>query len=350
MTTSNAVSIGAAAVFGLTACGFWHGAQAQSVEEFYKGKTISMYIGTGSSSGAVGSYPRNIAPVIKAHIPGNPTLVVSNMPGAGGVKLANFISSVGPQDGTAWAFITRGFLLAPLLKIKGADFDPTKFNWIGSPARTVSVGAVWTTSTNVRTLEDAMKTEVVLGATSPAQDTSVFPRALNALLGTKFKVVTGYKSVGEVDLAMEKGEVQGKVGFTWNSLNSGRSATWVKDKVVTILVQFGLERQPDIPANVPVALDLMKTAEDRQVLEVIIGPGAMGYPSFMGPGVPADRVAAIRAAYVATMKDPAFVDVIKRQQLDLDPISAAELTKTVKTIYEKPAAAVERARKLIPAG
>lgn len=323
-------------------------ARAESVEDFYKGKTITMYIGTGSSSGAVGSYPRNISQVIKDHIPGAPTLVVSNMPGAGGIKLATYIESIGPQDGTAWAFITRGFLLAPLLQIKGADFDPTKFNWIGSPARTVSVGAVWTSSTPVRTLQDALKTEVVLGATSPAQDTSVFPRTLNALLGTKFKVVTGYKSVGEVDLAMEKGEVQGKVGFTWNSLNSGRSASWVKDKVVTILVQFGMERQPDIPANVPLAIDLVKSPEDRQVLEVIIGPGAMGYPSFMGPKVPEDRVTAIRAAYVKTMKDPAFIDLIKKQQLDLEPISAEELTKTVKAIYNKPKAAIERARQLIP--
>lgn len=348
MTTSKRFAPAAIIVANTIAISLACPAHAESVQDFYKGKTITMYIGTGSSSGAVGSYPRNISQVIKDHIPGAPTLVVSNMPGAGGIKLATYIDAIGPQDGTAWAFITRGFLLAPLLQIKGADFDPTKFNWIGSPARTVSVGAVWTSSTQVRTLNDALTTEVVLGATSPAQDTSVFPRTLNALLGTKFKVVTGYKSVGEVDLAMEKGEVQGKVGFTWNSLNSGRSATWVKDKIVTILVQFGMEKQPEIPADVPLALDLVKSPEDRQVLEVIIGPGAMGYPSFMGPNVPQDRIAAIRAAYVATMKDPTFVDLIKKQQLDLEPISADELTKTVKAIYNKPQAAIERARQLIP--
>jgi tripartite-type tricarboxylate transporter receptor subunit TctC len=245
---------------------------AQTVEEFYRGKTIMMYIGTGEGTGAVSSYPRTIAPFLRKYIPGNPNIVVSHMPGAGGIKAANFIYGIAPQDGTAWGFITRGFLLAPLLKYPGVQFDPTRFNWIGSPARTVSIGAVWTASTDVRTIQDAMQKEVIVGATSVGQDTGVFPNALNQLIGTKFKVVTGYKSVGAVDLAMEKGEVQGKVGVTWNSLNSGRSANWVKDKTVTVLVQLGTTKDPDIPADVPLALDLAKTPEDRQVLELLCAP------------------------------------------------------------------------------
>src|SRR5436190_19908322 len=299
-------------------------AVAQSVEDFYRGKTITIYVGTGIGAGAVSAYPMALAPVIRKYIPGNPTVVVSHMPGAGGIKAATFIESVGPQDGTAWGFITRGFMLAPLLKLPQANFAPQRFNWIGSPSRTVSMGAVWNASTPVRTIQDAMQKEVVVGATSIAQDTGIFPRALNRLMDTKFKIVTGYASLGAVDLAMERGEVQGKVGSTWKSLNSGPSAHWVKDRIVSVIVQLGVKKSPDIPDDVPLALDLAKTAEDRQVLEVLCAPSATGYPSFMGPGVPKERVEAIRKAYAAAVTDPEFVDAVLKSGLDIDPIGAEE--------------------------
>src|SRR5438067_9081205 len=229
-------------------------ARADAVEDFYRGKTITIYVGTGVGAGAVSAYPMALAPVIKKYIPGNPTIVVSHMPGAGGIKAATFIESVGPQDGTAWGFITRGFMLAPLLKLPQANFQPQKFNWIGSPSRTVSIGMVWNASTPVRTIQDAMRTEVVVGATSIAQDTGIFPRALNRILGTKFKIITGYASVGAVDLAIERGEVQGKVGSTWKSLNSGPSIHWVRDKIVSVLVQLGVKKAPDIPPEIPLGL------------------------------------------------------------------------------------------------
>jgi hypothetical protein len=193
-----------------------------------------------------------------------------------------------------------------------------------------------------------MQKEVVVGATSIAQDSGIFPRALNRVLGTRFKVVTGYASIGAVDLAMERREVQGKVGTTWKSLNSGPSAHWVKDGIVTVIVQLGVRKSPDVPANVPLALDLAKTPEDRQVLEVLCAPSATGYPSFMGPGVPKERVAAIRTAYAAAMKDPEFTDAVLKSGLDLDPIDADELTATVRGIYAMPEAAVARARELLP--
>jgi tripartite-type tricarboxylate transporter receptor subunit TctC len=324
-------------------------AVSQSVEDFYRGKTITIYVGTGTGAGAVTTYPMALAPVIRKYIPGNPNVVVSHMPGAGGIKAATFIDSIGPQDGTAWGFITRGFMLAPLLKLPQASFHPARFNWIGSPSRTVSVGAVWNASTPVRTIQDAMQREVVVGATSIAQDTGIFPRALNRVLGTRFRIVTGYASVGAVDIAMERGEVQGKVGSTWKSLNSGPSAHWVKDGVVSVLVQLGVKKSPDIPADVPLALDLATTAEDRQVLEVLCAPSATGYPSFMGPGVPKERVEAIRTAYAAAMKDPEFIDAVLKSGLDIDPIGAEELTAVVRGIYALPDAAVARARELLPA-
>jgi tripartite-type tricarboxylate transporter receptor subunit TctC len=322
--------------------------RAETVEEFYRGKTITMYVGTGPGGGAVSGYPMALAQVIKKYIPGNPTLVVVHMPGAGGIKAATFIESVAPQDGTAWGFITRGFMLAPLLKLPQANFQPAKFNWIGSPARTVSMGVVWNAWTPVRTIQEAMDKEVVVGATSIAQDTGIYPRALNRVAGTKFKIVTGYAGLGAVDIAMERGEVQGKVGSTWGSLNSGPSEHWVRDKIVTPIVQLGLRKAHDIPADVPLGLDLAKTPEDRRVLEVLCAPSATGYPSFMGPGVPKDRVDAIRAASGAAMKDPEFADLLRRQSLDLDPIGADELADIVRGIYAMPEAAVERARELLP--
>jgi tripartite-type tricarboxylate transporter receptor subunit TctC len=323
-------------------------ATAETVAEFYRGKTVTMYVGTGAGGGAVSGYPMALAPVIRKYIPGNPTVVVSHMPGAGGIKAATFIESVGPQDGTAWGFITRGFMLAPLLKLPQANFQPARFNWIGSPSRTVSMGVVWNAWTPVRTIQEAMQKEVVVGATSIAQDTGIFPRALNRVIGTKFKIVTGYAGLGAVDIAMERGEVQGKVGSTWKSLNSGPSAHWVNERIVTTIVQLGVKKAPDIPAEVPLALDLARTPEDRQVLEVLCAPSATGYPSFMGPGVPKERVEAIRAAYAAAIKDPDFVEAILKSGLDIDPIGAEELTDVVRGIYALPEAAVARARELLP--
>src|SRR3984957_4170120 len=185
-------------------------AAAETVEEFYRSKTITMYVGTGVGAGAVSAYPTALAPLIKKYLPGHPDVIVSYMPGGGGIKAANYIYGIGPQDGTAWGFITRGFLLAPLLKIPQAQFDPNKINWIGSPTRTISMGMVWNASTAVRTIQDAMRSEVVVGATSIAQDTGIFPRALNSIAGTRFKIVPGYAGLGAVDLAIERGEVQGK--------------------------------------------------------------------------------------------------------------------------------------------
>jgi tripartite-type tricarboxylate transporter receptor subunit TctC len=322
---------------------------AQSVEDFYRGKTITIYVGTGIGAGAVSAYPMALAPVIRKYIPGNPNVVVSHMPGAGGIKAASFIESIGPQDGTAWGFITRGFMLAPLLKLPQANFRPARFNWIGSPSRTVSIGAVWNASTPVRTIQDAMHREIVVGATSIAQDTGIFPRALNRVLGTRFKIVTGYASVGAVDIAMERGEVQGKVGSTWKSLNSGPSAHWVKDGIASVIVQLGVRKSPDIPVDVPLALDLAKSSVDRQVLEVLCAPSATGYPSFMGPGVPKERIEAIRTAYAAAMTDPEFVDAVIKSGLDIEPIGAEELTDVVRGIYALPEAAVAGARELLPA-
>jgi len=314
--------------------------------DFYAGKVISIYIGTGEGPGALSAYPRAIAQVIGKYIPGNPAIVVRNMPGAGGIKAANFIYGIAPQDGTAWGFITRGFVRAPLLATPQAQFDPTRYQWIGTTSQETSVAAVWSSATGVRSLPDAMTQEVVFGGTSLATDTGLFPTILNRLIGTRFKVIVGYKSSTDVDLAMERGEVQGKI-WTWGSLKSGNTADWVERRKVSVLAQFGLQKARDLP-EVPLALDYARTPDDRQVMELIFAPLTLGYPSFMGPGVPSERVEMLRRAFDRTMQDPELIDLMKQQNLVLDPARGEDVQAIVQRLYQMPAAVIERARMYIP--
>jgi tripartite-type tricarboxylate transporter receptor subunit TctC len=321
---------------------------AYAQADFYKGKTIEMIISTGVGGG-LDTNARMVARYLSKHIPGNPTIVAKNMPGAGHVRAANYIYNQAPKDGTTIGTLIPAFVMAQVLdRTDAIQFDAAKMNWLASTSASNSTVYVWK-DTGVNTVEDAKKKSVVMGGTGAGSYTTLYPLIMNHLLGTQFKIVSGYNSTAEVRLAMERGEVQGKVGSTWGSLNSGPSEHWVRDKIVTPIVQLGLKKAPDIPAEVPLGLDLAKTPEDRQVLEVLCAPSATGYPSFMGPGVPKDRVDAIRAAYVATMKDPEFAELLRRQSLDLDPIGADELTDVVRGIYAMPEAAVEHARELLPA-
>ncbi len=321
-------------------------AGAARANDFYAGKTISIYIGTGEGPGALTAYPRAIAQVIGRYIPGNPAILVRNMPGAGGIKAANFIYSIAPQDGTAWGFITRGFVRAPMLGTPQAQFDPTKYQWIGTTSQETSVAAVWTAGTRVRSIPDATTQEVVFGGTSLSTDTGLFPTILNRLIGTRFKVIVGYKSSTDVDLAMERGEVQGKI-WTWGSLKSGNTADWVADKKVSLLAQFGPQKARDLP-DLPRALDFAKTPQDRQVMELIFAPLALGYPSFMGPGVPPERVEIMRRAFDRTMQDPEFIDLMKQQSLVLDPATGEDVQAIVQRLYQMPQSVIERARQYLP--
>ena len=315
-------------------------------DDFYAGKTINIYIGTGEGPGALSAYPRAIAQLIGKYIPGHPAIVVRNMPGAGGIKAANFVYSIAPQDGTVWGFITRGFVRAPLLQTPQAQFDPTRYHWIGTTSQETTVAAVWAPATPVRTLQDAMREEVVFGGTSLATDTGLFPTILNKLIDTRFKVVVGYKSSTDVDVAMERGEVQGKI-WTWGSLKSGSTAGWLADGKVRILAQFGLQKAKDL-ADVPLALDFAKSPADRQVMDLIFSPLSLGYPSFMGPGVPADRVEIMRRAFDQTMRDPQFVGLMQEQNLVLDPATGADVQAIVERLYRMPPSVIEQARGYLP--
>jgi len=319
---------------------------AVRAQDFYTGKTINIYIGTGEGPGAMTSYPRAIAQIVARYIPGHPTIVIRHMPGAGGIKAANYIYGIAPQDGTTWGFITRGFVRAPLLQTPQADFDPTRFQWIGTPSQETTVAAVWTAGTKVRSINDATRQEVVFGGTSLATDTGLFPTILNKLIDTRFKVVVGYKASTDVDIAMERGEAQGKI-WTWASLKSGRTANWIPEGKVHLLAQFGLTRAKDLP-DVPLVLEYAKTTEDRQVMELIFAPIALGYPSFMGPGVPKERIAIVRRAFDKAMQDPEFIALLGQQSLAHDPATGEDLQAIIARMYWMPALVVEKARGLIP--
>jgi tripartite-type tricarboxylate transporter receptor subunit TctC len=254
--------------------------------------------------------------------------------------------SIAPQDGTAWGFITRGFVRAPLLQTPQAEFDPTRYQWIGTPSQETTVAGVWTAGTRVRSIREATSEEVVFGGTSLATDTGLFPTILNKLVGTKFKIVVGYKASTDVDIALERGEAQGKI-WTWASLKSGRTAAWLAEKKVHLLAQFGLDKARDLPET-PLILDSAKTPQDRQLMELIFSPIALGYPSFMGPGVPRERIEIMRRAFDKTMVDPEFVGLMGQQNLAHDPATGEALQAIVARMYAMPAPVVEKARALIP--
>jgi tripartite-type tricarboxylate transporter receptor subunit TctC len=333
-------------IAALIAVGLTRPAASQTVADFYRGKMLDIYLGS-AEGGGLDAYPRLLADYLTKYIPGNPTVVIHYMPGAGGIKAANYIYRVAPQDGTAYGFVTRGAVYAPLFKVPQAEFDPRKLNWIGSTSKEVSIGAVWAASTTVRTIQDAEAKEVVVGANSVTNDSGVFPLVLNTFLGTKFKIVHGYKSAGEITLAIERGEVEGRVGWSVGALLSGHTADWVKEKKLYVLAQIGLEKDKRLPADIPLAIDLAKSKDDRQVMSLIFAATTIGWPSFMGPDVPKDRVAAVRSAYEKALKEPAFIAGAQKQNLGIDPLSAGDIEKIVADMYATPPALIDRARDIM---
>lgn len=313
-------------------------ARAQTPANFYAGKTLNLVISSGEG-GTNDAYARLIASHIGKHIPGSPTVVARNMPGAGGVRAANFLHDVAPKDGSTLGVVQRGIILQPLVDITSATFKPQNFNWIGSTAREVSVGVVWLANTKVRNIGDAKTHEVIVGSSG---DTGAFPLVLNTFLKTRFKPIHGYKSGSDITLAMERGEVQGRVGWSWGSVKS-RSQQWLADNKIAVIVQMGLEPAADLP-GVPNFLDLVSSEEDKAALNLIFAPTYIGWPTLMPPNVPADRVALVRSAYMKAMSDPELVAAAKKQDLELDPLAGEEIQKIVERLYSYPSAVVERAR------
>ena len=319
-------------------------ANAQPPAEFYKGKTVDMMIGY-SVGGGYDVYARMISRHLGNHIPGNPNVTPKNMEGAGSLRLANWLYNVAPKTGTVMGTIGRGTGFDPLFGHKAAQFDGTRFNWIGSANDEVSVCVVWTDRTKVTKFEDLLTHPITVGGTGAAADTDQFPRIINAVLGTKMKIITGYPGGNDVNLAMERGEVDGRCGWSWSSVVSTR-AHWLKENKITILMQLSLEKHPDLP-KVPLITDLAKTDEQRALLRLIFARQALGRPYLAPPGVPADRVAALRKAFMDTMKDKAFLAEADKAQLEITPVSGEEVQKLVAEVYQTPAEIVKKAAEIL---
>jgi tripartite-type tricarboxylate transporter receptor subunit TctC len=319
-------------------------ADAQSPAEFYKGKTIDMMIGY-SVGGGYDVYARLIARHLGRHIPGNPTITPKNMEGAGSLRLANWLFSVAKKDGTVIGTIGRGTGFDALLGNKAAQFDGTKFTWIGSANDEVSVCVVWNGRTKITRFEDLLTNELNVGGTGAAADTDQFPRIINGVLGTKMKIITGYPGGNDVNLAMERGEVDGRCGWSWSSVESTRGS-WVKEKKITILMQLSLKKHPDLP-DVPLITDLAKTDEQRAILRLIFARQPLGRPFLGPPGIPEDRTAALRKAFMDTMKDKEFLAEAEKAQLEITPVSGEEVQRLVAEVYKTPPDIVKKAAEIL---
>lgn len=300
----------------------------QSVADFYKGKTIDLIIGY-SPGGGYDLYARTVAQVMSKHIPGNPNIIPRNMPGAGSLTAAKWVYSVAPKDGTVLGTADQALATAQAMGDKTVSIDTSKLIYIGNPNADNNTTVTWYTSP-VKTIDDAKKTEVAVGATGDKSTSAQYPRAMNAVLGTKFKLILGYPGGNDINLAMERGEVAGRGSNAWASWKATRP-DWLKEKKINILVQIGLKKAPDLP-DVPLLMDLAKNDQDRQLLKLLSASTTIGRPLFTTPGVPEERVKALRAAFDATMKDPDFIAAAKKQKMDLDPVSGEELQKIVADI------------------
>jgi tripartite-type tricarboxylate transporter receptor subunit TctC len=308
-------------------------AQAQSPADFYKGKNVDLLIGY-SVGGGYDVYARLIARHMGKHIPGNPIVVPKNMEGAGSLRLANWLYNVAPKDGLVFGTIGRGTGFDPLLGHKAAQFDGNNFNWIGSANDEVSVCVSWNKPGNVTTFEELYAKQLTVGGTGAAADTDQFPRILNNVLGTKMKIVTGYPGGNDVNLALERGEVDGRCGWSWSSVESTRG-NWVKEKKINILVQLALQKHPDLP-DVPLITDQAKSEEQKQILTLIFARQALGRPYLAPPGIPQDRVDALRKAFMDTMQDKEFLAEAEKAQLEITPIGGDALQKLVAEVYKTP--------------
>jgi tripartite-type tricarboxylate transporter receptor subunit TctC len=301
-----------------------------AVEGFYKDKKVRMLVGYGVGTGN-DLYMRLLARHLGKHIPGRPTIVPENMPGAGSMVMMNYLYNIAPRDGTAIGVPSRNLAVEPLLGNEQARYEALKFNWLGSMSRDVSTCVTWHAS-GINTVEDATRREVPVGATGAPADSNIFPKLLNAVLGTKFKTVLGYPDSAAVGVAMERREIDGYCSFTWSAIKSARPQ-WVAEKQINVLLQLSLGKHPELP-DVPLVMDLARDEASRQMFALAFGTQRMGRPAAAPPGIPADRADALRQAFDATMADPEFLEDSRRSLLEVDgPISGKEVDAILKRIY-----------------
>jgi tripartite-type tricarboxylate transporter receptor subunit TctC len=328
--------LGMACAIGLAAAVPAH---ADPVADFYKGKQLRLLVGSGVGGG-YDLYARALARQMGNHIPGNPTIIVQNQPGAGGVVMVNQLYSQGPKDGTVIGAPLNGIPTAPMLQ-GGAQFDAAKLNWLGSLNREAYVAFVWHTVPIANIRELATK-ELLVGATTVGASMVDFPLLLNDLLGYKFKIVRGYQGPPQINLAMERGEVQGNGGLGWAIVKT-LTQNWVDEKKIKMLVQFNFQRHPDL-ADVPLVTDLARTDAERQAMRLMFARAEYARPFFLPPDVPVERVQALRRAFDATMKDPAFLAEAAKLQLELSPMTGEEMQALVADLGGTPPEVVARVK------
>jgi tripartite-type tricarboxylate transporter receptor subunit TctC len=310
-------------------------AMAQNSE--FKAKQIRLIIGFGPGGG-YDHYGRIVGRYMGKHLPGNPTVVPQNMPGAGSITAANTIYINSPKDGSVFGIIARDAVTQPLISDQtGAKFDATKISWIGSPAAETNI-CVATDKTKVKSFNDLLKTELVIGGTGPGTGTEIYPKALNGLIGTKFKVISGYPSSTDVFLAMERGEVGG-ICESYSSVMR-KDADAIAKGEIKILFQAALKKNPEVKA--PFILDLVKDPDQRKALEFVYAGQTIGRPFIAPPDLPPSILKTLRAAFDATMKDPEFLKEAAKQKLEIDAVSGAELEKVVRDTYATPKPIIER--------
>lgn len=323
---------------GLIFAGLLGAAHAQDAADFYRGKTVDLYVGYSVGAG-YDLYARLVGRHLGKHIPGNPTVVVKNMEGAGSLRLVNWLYSAAPKDGTVLGTFSRGAPFDPILGRQGAKFDPIRFGWVGSANNEVSV-CVATRESKVTTFDDLKKQELVVGSSGVTSDDNTFPLVLNKMFGTKMRVITAYPGGNEVTLAMERGEVSGRCGWSWSSLLSAY-ASWIKDKKVNILAQFGLSKHADLP-NVPLVTEFARNDEERQALRLVFARQPLGRPFAAPPGLPPERLNALRRAFDATMTDKDFVAEANKAKIEINPMSGADIEQLMRQIYSETPASVAK--------
>jgi len=334
------------ATLALVAPAFFQAAAADPVEDFYKGKNLEMVVPT-SPGGDYDIRGRLVARHIGRFIPGNPNIVARNMPGGLGVAAANYLARVAPRDGTVLHAIFQNMPVLQAIGAQGVEFDVRRFGWIGNTTNSPNVINSWHT-TGIKTIQDVMTRELVVGAPGAASTSYIYPAALNALVGTKFKIVAGYPGGNDVNLAMEKGEVGGRGSNSWASWKSGHPH-WLAEKKVTILVQIGLQRAPDLP-EVPLMLELAKNDEDRQVLTFMSADMGISRAFVTTYDVPAARLDALRNAFDKMIKDPEFMAEADKMKMDISPSNGLEAQKVAESMLSTPPNILQRAKVLFEPG
>jgi len=318
-------------------------ASADAVEDFYKGKSITVTIGT-EAGGGYDQYARTLSRHIGRFIPGKPTLIAKNVPGADGLQATSRLYAIAPKDGTEIGTFHRDIPVLPLLDLVKIEYDPTKFGWIGSMNEETTICMSWHTSP-VKTFQDTFTHQLIVGVTAAGATLDTFEAPLINLFGAKLKVVAGYRGGQNIDLAMEKGEIDGRCGVSWSSLVV-RNASWFTDKKINILLQLGLDPHPDLK-GVPMVQDLVKSQQDKDALNLLLIPGLIGRPYLMPPDVPKERLAALRTAFNATLKDPDFLADAKKQRMEIQLVTGEQVEKVVRDAYDAPKPVLDRAKELM---